>query len=201
LPQVNKTGLDCEIYWCNVVRGGNYSLEKEICVYADVINQTVYINNTNTTTTDNTSSEVYKAELELLLGVNLSKGSVKDQLLNASMNYTDMQDQEVTKNITSKISNPLDEDETPKRSGIGLWIFLGIIALVIVVLLVNLLKNKPAKTDENTGRQLKKLQPMNDLTKDEQIRLLKRQITGESKVSPGSKKDIEEEKFDENLSE
>ncbi len=46
----NKTGVDCETYWCNSIRGGDYNSSLEICKFvineSIIINETIYVNQT-----------------------------------------------------------------------------------------------------------------------------------------------------------
>jgi len=53
----NVTGTSCEQFWCQSIQGGNYSIEKEICEFKIIVNETIIINQTiNDTNSSNNLS-------------------------------------------------------------------------------------------------------------------------------------------------
>ena len=206
LPIINLTGIDCEVFWCNNVSGGNYSLSREVCLMPEIVNQTVYLNETNGTVS---LEELNRTELEIILGVNLSYGNVYNQLLNASQNYTNVQDSELNKNLTARFGgNISSNDNTPDNSNPNTGWIIVIIFLVVIILVMLAFRyiKQDKKADEHFGneREVKKIQPLNELSKDEKIRLLEKQVKANKSLKPGETskvKDIEEEEFEESLSE
>lgn len=201
LPQINKTGIECEVFWCNNVKGGNYSLADEVCLMQEVVNNTVYINVTINET--NQTDYLNITMLEMILGVNLSNGNVYNQILDQTQNYTNQQDQELLRNITSKLPDYFQEDEEDTSSE---WVFpiVVIVALLVVVIIVVYFtrKDKFEKTSGNSVQVNKKIQPMNDLTNEEKIRELekeKQRLAKElkEKEKKSEKRHFPEEEFDE----
>lgn len=174
LPQVNKTGIECEVFWCNNVKGGNYSLADEVCLMQEVVNNTVYVNVTTNET--NQTDYLNITMLEMILGVNLSNGNVYNQILDQTQNYTNQQDQELLRNITSKLPDYFQEDEEDTSNE---WVFpiVVIVALLVVVIIVVYFtrKDKFEKTSGNSVQVNKKIQPMNELTSEEKIRQLEKE--------------------------
>lgn len=208
LPIINLTGIDCEVFWCNNVSGGNYSLSREVCLMPEIVNQTVYLNETNGTVS---LEELNRTELEMILGVNLSYGNVYNQLLNASENYTDIQNSELNKNLTARFGGNMSNDNyTPDNSNPNTGWIIVIIFLVVIILVMLAFRyiKQDKKADEHFGneREVKKIQPLNELSKDEKLRLQDKKIKELQKnvkggTTPQPVKDIEEEEFEESLSE
>jgi len=206
LPIINLTGIDCEVFWCNNVSGGNYSITKEVCLMPEIVNQTVYLNETNGTVS---LEDINRTELEIILGVNLSYGNVYNQLLNASQNYTNIQNSELNKNLTARFGgNVSSNDVTLNNSNPNTGWIIVIIFLVVIILVMLAFRyiKQDKKVDEHFGneREVKKIQPLNELSKDEKIRLLEKQVKANKSAKPGETpkvKDIEEEEFEESLSE
>ena len=193
LPQINKTGLDCEVFWCNMVQGGNYSLEKEICIFATTVNQTVYVNIT-TNETNQTRDEFNITMLEIALGVNLSNGNFYNQIMNASVNYTNQQNAELQKNITSKLPDYFNEEpkEEIKSSTWVIIILVAVLIVVIVLLIIRFTKQDTACVSAY-GRQVnKKIQPINELSNEEKIRQLEEQLKKSKQPAQPKKENLSE---------
>jgi hypothetical protein len=157
----NKTALDCEVYWCNSIQGGNYSLEKEICVYTIIVNQTIEINQTNETLNE---SYFNWTEFESIIGdINFTNQTIKeyfdlemrrlrDSMLDGEENRTRGYIQKYSPSITGSFSSS-NSDST------GSYIFMGIVAMCLTAIVVffgyQKLKPKPkVKHFTKTGQPI-----------------------------------------------
>lgn len=191
----NITGVSCETFWCNNIQGGNYSTQNETCVVREIINETIIYNVSNNSTGNYTvyyglNETERKAELEKYLGINLSQGNAHDLILGEAYNFTENETLEYMKKLYANSSNNEDYEPTASRKSnapVGLLILLAMLLVFVVILGIGMLSKKKMETfDENSNaRQSRKIQPMNELSKDEKIRLLERELK-KSKKTPTS---------------
>ena len=94
----NITGMQCDVYWCDNINGGNYSIDKEMCIFFE--NQTV--NDTNLTTACNLSNYYTKDEIHKLIGID---NSTNKSLIVLAKEYSDNLSTTLAVNVAQTIEN------------------------------------------------------------------------------------------------
>jgi len=141
----NMTGDNCEIYWCNNIQGGNYSLQKEVCVF--IINETIFQNLTSENLTSENLTSLNLTEIEKFIGFNITNQTIKQyvdeqiiSLRNSILDNEENRTQALVQKYLPSVYSSSNSD-----NGVGGYIFMGVIAVCItaVVLVFGYQKFKP----------------------------------------------------------
>lgn len=156
LPQVNKTGQDCDIYWCNNVRGGNYSLSQEVCMIYSNISITNIINVTMNGTNFNESwiRDIAKNETYIIL--NSSEFVNRTEVILVKNGILTYVDNETEQQVLLYLQEHGLDQSTQKAEPMPQWVWA--MAIIAVCLLAGFgiwMKSQTKKKnefDENRDR-------------------------------------------------
>lgn len=143
LPSINKTGLDCEIFWCNTINECNYSIIKEVCICNQIINATVNISSTNYTDLFNNFSIILS---NFTANMSFNDSNAKD----FCKNYTDYYILTLRNSMLDRIDNKtmVNSYYSPETESATFppWAIILIVVVVMggLVYIVTVSKRKPA---------------------------------------------------------
>lgn len=154
----NKTGQNCDIYWCNTIQDGNYSLSKEICVFNMNTNITV-LNEINQTGIINETLIREIARNESIKYANES-GFVNETLLVNTIIITRNSILDATDNITEeavlKYSNKYDNNIVPTQptpNWVWIALILGLCATAVAIFYIKSNKSKKTQDEQDYYRK------------------------------------------------
>jgi len=191
----NVTGIDCDRFWCESIQEGNYSVEKELCIF--VINNTIVSNMTSNETSNATINETNfynKSDIDKM---------ISDVKINFTQKYALQDDFDDLKDEVYEIK-PAKEGITSTELTIG---FLILIVVAGVFYFMN--QNKQQKTPLQLGLaqlEVPKIQTTKEKEKEYDVKEVLKKIGDlekqkSKKTKPKKKKEEEEELEEEDIDE